>query len=171
MINVNTLNNGRINLSQTVAPNTQTLFTMYDKIPANQPAGFRESSAGLWTETILSKLFFSPQNVQIIQNGIRAGVHKMSNGKYIVGQQDVDSLTVIMRSTFLQSAMNLPTNITGQIEDLNNIVLKYCVASVYGEAQGYMTYLSDVSSIAVPLEPPVMDNKEVKRTYRMNEWF
>jgi len=169
MINPNTLNNGRINLTKQV--NTQTLFTMYDKIPANQPAGFRESTAGLWTETKLSKLFFSPQNVQIIQNGIRAGVHKMSNGKYIIGQQDPDSLTVIMRSVFLQSALNLPTNITGQIEDLNKTVLKYCIESVYGEAQGYMTYLSDVSSIAVPLEPPVMDNKEVKRTYRMNEWF
>ena len=68
MINVNTLNNGRIKLSQTVAPNTQTLFTMYDKIPANQPAGFRDSSAGLWTETNLSKLFFSAPNIQIIQN-------------------------------------------------------------------------------------------------------
>ena len=66
MINPNTLNNGRINISKQV--NTQTLFTMYDKIPTNQPAGFRESTAGLWTETKLSKLFFSPQNVQIIQN-------------------------------------------------------------------------------------------------------
>ncbi len=171
MINPNTLNNGRINLTKPNAPNMQTLFTMYDKIPANQPAGFRESTAGLWTETKLSKLFFSPQNVQIIQNGIRAGVHKMSNGKYLIGQQDSDSLTVIMRSIFLQNAVNLPANITGQIEDLNKMVLKYCIASVYGEAQGYMTYLSDVSSIAVPLEPPAMDNKEVKRTYRMNEWF
>lgn len=171
MINVNTLNNGRINLSKMVAPNTQTLFTMYDKIPANQPAGFRESSAGLWTETNLSKLFFSAPNIQIIQNGIRAGVHKMSNGKYVVGQQDMDSLAVIMRSVFLQNAVNLPTGITGQIADLNNIVLKYCISSVYGEANGYMQYLSDVSSIAVPMEPPVMDNKEVKRTYRMNDWF
>ena len=170
MINHNTLNNnGRINLTK--APNLQTLFTMYDKIPANQPAGFRESSAGLWTETVLSKLYFSPPNVQLIQNGIRAGVHKMSNGKYIIGQQDSDSLSVIMRSIFLQNAVNLPTNITRQIDDLNKMVLKYCIESVYGEAQGYMTYLSDVSSIAVPLDPPVMDNKEVKRTYQMNEWF
>ena len=171
MINVNTLNNGRINIS-TPSPNTQTLFTMYDKIPTTQPAGFRESiDGGLWSETQLSKLFFSSQNIQIIQNGIRAGVHKMSNGKYVVGQQDSDSLAIVMRSVFLQNAVNLPTNITGQIDDLNKMVLKYCVETVHGEAQGYMTYLSDVSSIAVPMTPPVMDNKEVKRTYRMNDWF
>ena len=163
-----TMNNGRINLAQ---PNTQTLFTMYDKIPANQPAGFRDPKAGIWTETKLSNLFFSPQNVQIIQNGIRAGVHKMSNGQYVVGPQDLDSLTIIMRSIFLQNSVNLPTNITGQIQDLNQLVLKFCIEKVYGEAQGYMTYLSDVSSIAIPIAPPVMDNKEVKRTYRMTPWF
>ena len=172
MLNVNTqqkqMNNGRINLAQ---PNTQTLFTMYDKIPANQPAGFRDPNAGLWTETKLSKMFFSPQNIQIIQNGIRAGVHKMSNEQYVVGPQDLDPLIVIMRSVFLQNAVNLPTNITGQIQDLNQMVLKYCIEKVYGEAQGYMTYLSDVSTIAVPIAPPVMDNKEVKRTYRITPWF
>ena len=169
MINVNTLNNGRIRLVE--QPNTQTLFTMYDKIPANQPAGFRESADGLWTETVLSKLFFSPQNVQIIQNGIRAGVHRMSGGKYVVGQQNTDSLTIVMRSIFLQNALNLPTNITGQIDNLNKMVLTFCIERVHGEAKGYMTYLQDVSSIALPPEPPVMDNKEVKRTYRMNDWF
>jgi hypothetical protein len=162
------LNNGRINIAQ---PNMETLFTMYDKIPANQPAGFRDSNAGIWTETKLSKLFFSPENTQIIQNGVRAGVHERSNGKYIIGNQNVDSLMVIMRSVFLQNAKNLPSDITGQIRDLNKIVLNYCIERVFGEAQGYMTYLSDVSSIAVPLEPPKMDNKEVKRTYKMSPWF
>ena len=171
MANTNTLNNGRINLAQPVGPNMQTLFSMYDKIPANQPAGFRESTNGIWTETKLSKLFFSSPNIQIVQNGIRAGVYKMSNNKYVIGQQDEDALKVVMRSIFLQNALNLPTNITGQIQDLNDKVIKYCAEKVFGEAHGYMIYLSDVSSIAVPMEPPKMDNKEVKRTYAMSPWF
>jgi len=160
-------NNGRINMSADIS----TLFTMYDKIPANQPAGFRESTNGLWSETKLSKLFFSPQNTQTIQNGIRAGVYEVSNHKYLIGPQNEDSLKVIMRSIFLQNATNQPTNIGGQIQVLNQMCLKYCIEQVYGEAQGYMTYLTDVSTIAVPLAPPMMDNKEVKRSYKMSPWF
>jgi hypothetical protein len=168
MINPNTLNNGRINLTKQV--NTQTLFTMYDKIPANQPAGFRESTAGLWTETKLSKLFFSPPNVQIIQNGIRAGVHKMSNGKYIIGQQDHDSLTVIMRSIFLQYAANKPTDIKQQIYELNKMVWDYTIPQLYGEAQGYHKYIHDASTMYKPMDPPILAKNNDKQLV-LKPWF
>jgi hypothetical protein len=163
-------NNGRINLIP-AAPNIQNLFAMYDKIPANQCASFRESTIGLWTETKLSEAFFSKQNMQIIQNGIRAGVYAKSNGNYTIGPQDCNSLKVIMRSVFLQNSENLNTNIANQIVTLNKIVLDYCIEQVYGEAQGYMTYLHDVSTIAVPLPPPTMDCNETRRTHKMNPWF
>ena len=109
------LNNGRINIK---SPNTSALFKMYDKIPANQCVTFRNATEGLWNDTILSKAFFSQQNIQIIQNGIRAGVYHRSNGQYVVGPQDCDSLKIIMRSVFLQYSANQPSNIPQQIQNL-----------------------------------------------------
>ena len=117
---MNKVNNGRVDIK---TPNTSDLFQMYDKIPANQCATFRNPTEGLWTENNLSNAFFSLQNIQIIQNGIRAGVYQRSNGQYLIGPQDCDSLKIIMRSVFLQHAANQPNNIPQQVYELNKMVL------------------------------------------------
>ena len=108
--------NGRIDIiNKTQGPDISNLFAIYDKIPANQCATFREPTLGQWDETPLSKTYFSKENIQIIQNGIRLGVYQKSNNQYIVAPQDCDALKIIMRSVFLQHATNQPQNISGQI--------------------------------------------------------
>jgi len=159
--------NGRVDLK---SPNTSVLFNMYDKIPANQPTTFRNPTLGLWNETQLSNCFFSKENIQIIQNGIRVGVYTKSNNQYIIGSQDNDSLKIIMRSIFLQYAANKKNNITSQIEELNRMVLNYCIESVYGEAQGYIKYLYDASTLVVPISHPVMANNSDKELV-LKPWF
>lgn len=164
--------NGRIDIiNKTQGPDIANLFAMYDKIPANQCATFREPTLGQWDETSLSKAYFSKENIQIIQNGIRAGVYKRSNKQYVVSPQDCDSLKVIMRSVFLQHAINQPTNIQAQIEALNKMVLDYCIFNVYSEAQSYMKYLVDVSTLAVPLSMPIVETQKDKNNYKMPSWF
>jgi len=159
--------NGRVDIK---SPNTSKLFTMYDKIPANQCTTFRNPTEGLWDETMLSKTFFSYENIQIIQNGIRAGVYQRSNGQYVIGPQDCDALKVVMRSVYLQYAANQNNNISQQVEALNQMVLNYCIQQVYGEAQGYLKYLDDASTLVVPIAPPVMaDNTD--RVLEFKRWF
>ena len=164
-------NNGRIDVISRKQPDISNLFSMYDKIPAKQCTTFRDATLGQWEETPLSKAFFSQQNIQIIQNGIRAGVYQKSKGQYLIGPQDCDSLKIIMRSIFLQHSANQNRDITGQIEELNKIVLDYCIHQVYGEAKGYMKYLYDVSTLAVPLSTPIMESQNDKTNYLMPNWF
>jgi len=164
---MNKVNNGRVDIK---SPNTSALFQMYDKIPANQCATFRNATEGLWTETELSLAFFSKQNIQILQNGIRSGVYQKSNGQYLIGPQDCDSLKIIMRSVYLQYAANQPYNISQQINDLNKIVLNYCIQQVYSEAQSYMKYINDVSTLVVPIAPPVMASN-TDRNLEFKTWF
>ena len=159
--------NGRVDIK---SPNTSTLFTMFDKIPANQCATFRNPIEGLWDETFLSKAFFSQENIQILQNGIRSGVYERSNGQYLIAPQDCDSLKIIMRSVYLQYSANQPFNVTQQIEELNKIVLNYCIQQVYGEAQGYLKYIDDASTLVVPIAHPVMANN-TDRTLELKTWF
>jgi hypothetical protein len=160
-------NNGRVNIK---SPNTSALFEMYDKIPANQCTTFRNATEGLWNQTPLSQAFFSQQNIQIIQNGIRAGVYHRSNGQYIIAPQDCDSLKIIMRSVFLQYAANQPLNIPQQIEELNKMVLNYCIQQVYSEAQGYMKYVDDVSTLVVPIAHPIQASN-TDRQLEFKSWF
>lgn len=164
---MNPSSNGRVDIKY---PTTSNLFNMYDKIPAHQCTTFRNATEGLWNDTILSDLFFSQQNIQIIQNGIRAGVYKMSNGQYVIGPQDCDALKIIMRSIFLQYSANQPNNITEQITALNQMVMNYCIEQVYGEAQGYVKYLDDASTLVVPIAPPVMTKNNDKELV-LKPWF
>jgi hypothetical protein len=166
----NKSSNGRVDIINK-EPDLCNLFAMYDKIPANQCTTFREPTLGLWNETQLSKAFFSEKNIQIIQNGIRAGVYKSSNGQYVIAPQDCDSLKIIMRSVFLQHAANQPQNIAGQIEELNKIVLDYCIYNVYNEAKGYMKYLFDASTLVVPIAHPVQASQFDRKDFKLKPWF
>jgi len=164
---MNRTNNGRVDIR---SPDTSNLFALYDKIPANQCVTFRNATEGLWDETTLSRAFFSQENIQILQNGIRAGVYKRSNGQYVIGPQDCDSLKIVMRSVYLQYSANQPLHVTQQIEELNKIVLNYCIQQVYGEAQGYLKYIDDASTLVVPIAPPVMASN-TDRTLELKTWF
>jgi hypothetical protein len=164
---MNSVNNGRVDIK---TASTSDLFKMYDKIPAHQCTTFRNPTEGLWNDTVLSQVFFSRENIQIIQNGIRAGVYKRSNNQYVIGSQDCDSLKIIMRSVYLQYASNLPNNIPEQVAELNKLVLNYCIQQVYSEAQGYMKYVDDVSTLAVPIAHPVQASN-TGREIEFKSWF
>lgn len=164
---MNTSTNGRIDIK---SPNTQNLFAMYDRIPANQCTTYRNPTEGLWNNTLLSEVFFSKQNIQIVQNGLRAGIYHKSKGQYTIPPQDCDALKIIMRSIFLQHAANQNKDVTEQVNQLNQLVLNYCIQQVYSEAQGYIKYVSDVSTLAIPIAHPVMaDNTD--RELEWKGWF
>jgi hypothetical protein len=59
----------------------------------------------------LSKAFLSYENRNIIQNGIKAGVYKLSNQQYIIDRQDDDVLNSVMNGIYVQYSLNKPDNI------------------------------------------------------------
>jgi hypothetical protein len=154
--------NGRVNIIEPENPDIR--FQMQEKIAIrNKSTEFREAIGGVWESNVLAQVFFSVENIQILQNGLRAGVYKMSNEKFVVAPQNIDTLKIVMRSIYLQYAEHSPTNITSQVERLNQLVLDYCVPSVYNEAMGYMKYCQDQSSLVVPLELPRHPDREYKQ--------
>jgi hypothetical protein len=75
-----------------------------------------------------------------------------------------------MRSVYLQNAANQSNNVSAQVTELNKIVLNYCIPQVYGEAQGYMKYIDDASTLVVPIAPPIMaDNTDRELIFK--SWF
>ena len=76
-----------------------------------------------------------------------------------------------MRGIYLQHSINQSINISKQIEKLNEMVLDYCIPKVYLEAQGYLKYLSDVSTMPVPIAHPIMATQNDKRTHKLPNWF
>ena len=154
--------NGRINIIQ--PPNMSIQFQMTEKIMvANKASSYHDAMNGLLEDNMLSRVFFSEGNIQIIQNGLRAGVYKMSDNKYVIPNQNINNLKIIMRSTYLQHAEHRNEDVTKQVERLNKIVLDYCIPSVYNEAIGYEKYCQDQSSLVVPLENPKHHDRNYKQ--------
>ncbi len=158
--------NGRVNILNN---NPHDRFSLHDKIPIGNSTTYCNALNGNWQKNMLSETFFNAGNIRIIQNGLKAGVYKLSNGQFMIGDQDEDTLKIIMRSVFLQNAVNLPNNITEQVSALNKMVLDYCVPQVYGEAQGYIKYKNDVSTLVVPMTRPTSTYSN--STLELKPWF
>lgn len=159
--------NGRVNI---ISPDTNALFAMKDKIHAGENMDFRQAMTGNWYDTKLSDAFFSGQNIQALQNGLRAGVYKRSNSQYLISEQSSDELKIIMRSIFLQYSRNETQGIPLQIAALNKLVLDYAIGQVYGAAEGYMKYKQDASTMYDPIAHPVMSTVKDKQLV-LKKWF
>lgn len=169
MNNINNIQNGRVNIMG--APKNQ--FELFDNPGQNynETSSYRDALNGNWDDSILSKVYFCKGNIEIIQNGIRAGVYALSNGRYEVGPQDETNIKVIMRSIFLQNASNLPNNITEQVTALNKLVLNYCIPNVFNEAEAYIKYKNDVSTLAVPMKRPAYTNNKGDKVLELKSFM
>jgi hypothetical protein len=98
---------------------------------------------GIYDRTLLSEVYFSPKNIQKVQNKLRYTIWKMSNKQFVIDEQNEDELIIVMRSIFLQYSRNLPTNISEQIEELNNIVVDEISPDVLSQTKQYLRYLED----------------------------
>jgi hypothetical protein len=149
-----------------IQPNTENLFSLYDKIPIHQITTIRNPVKGLWEENTLSKVFFSKENISIIQNGIRVGVYKTSHNKYLIDNQDTEQLELIMRGIYVEYSKNTFSSIKEQVEILNNKVIEYCTHKVFQEAQGYLKYLRDSNTRPNPLNYPSYTTKTKQLEFR-----
>jgi hypothetical protein len=155
--------NGRVNLEEPENPDAR--FQMFERVQIqNKATEYRDPLKGDIENTVLSRAFFSEANVQIIQNGLKAGVFQRSTDReLIIPNQNIDVLKTIMRHMFLEHSDFKPDNVTEQIERLNQIVLDYTVPKVYSEAIGYLKYLEDQSRLVVPLSLPQQSDRVYKQ--------
>ena len=162
--------NGRVNLMEEPDPAIQ--FQIAEKVAIkNKAIEYRGAIAGEWEENMLSKVFFSAGNMQILQNGIRAGVYKMSKQQFTVLPQNPDTLKIIMRSIYMQYSQHLSTGVTAQVERLNKLLLEYAVPNTYNEAVGYIKYREDISTLAVPFYLPTKIDRDYKDLDSSREFF
>ena len=64
----------------------------------------------------------------------------------------------------------MPDNIPQQINDLNKNVFDYAINQVYGEADGYMKYKKDASTMWTPMAMPILSYSNDKQL-ELKKWF
>ena len=60
-----------------------------------------------------------------------------------------------MRSIYFQNAKHQPNNITSQVTELNNLVIKDCIPKIISQLDGYLKYRKDISTLATPINRPI----------------
>ena len=127
---------------------------------------------GNWEQTNLSRAFFSPENIKVLQNQIRKEVNVRSGTKnYMIDDQSVDELKIIMRGMYYQYARNLETNVKEQIEDLNNKVVDYSAPHILSAVDHYHYYINDISHLPVPMQQPQNISRAGTRSLPANPYM
>tara|TARA_Y100000996_G_scaffold55276_1_gene37617 strand:+ start:790 stop:1272 length:483 start_codon:yes stop_codon:yes gene_type:complete len=111
-----------------------------------------QSLSGIQEDSYLSKVFFSKQNLNLLQQLIRYGVFEKSNQKYKIGNQSESEIVTIMRSMYLQFAKNLDTDIKGQVRELNKYVIDFAVEKIMSAATQHINYLNEIQTTINPMD-------------------
>lgn len=104
------------------------------------------------TSNPLSQAYFNVHNQNLIQLKIIDEIKKISNGEYQIGRQNDGELQIIMRSIYLQFGKNRNSDISTQVEELNNMVVDECVRIIVPNIQQYLGYRRDISN-PIPVLP------------------
>ena len=127
---------------------------------------------GNWEQNTLSQTFFSPQNMKVLQHAIRKAVYERSGDKkYIIDDQSVDELKMVMRGIFYQYARNLDTNVSEQVKDLNNKVIDWSAPHILSAVDHYNYYINDISHMPVPMQQPQNISRAGTRSLPANPYM
>lgn len=153
------MNQGRVNLNN----KPQAPFELFQNNYNDDTSNFSESIKSIQTDSKLSQLFFSRDNINTIHISLINTVFMVSNGQYKIGKQSELQLQIIMRSIFLQEAKHLLCNYNQQIQELNQKVIDFGVPKIISEIKQYIGYKRDVNNLPKPLEHPKnLSNKGYK---------
>lgn len=127
---------------------------------------------GTWERSPVSDAFFSKENVKVIQGAIRRYVYDKSQPKgYVIDDQSADELKIIMRAMYYQYAKNSPTDIPGQVSELNKLVVNWSGPHILSAVDHYVYYLKDIDTLPVPMAHPVKLSSAGSRTLSMAQPF
>ena len=157
--------NGRVNA---LMPVNNYNFTATAEIPTENTANIISRNMNC---TDVSSIFFSDNNVNLLQRGIYNKILNISSGKYNIGRQSDTDLKIIMRSIYFQYGKNSLNNIKEQILDLNTRVIEWSVPEIISNVKQSQKYLQDISTMPVPLERSTLPSKKGTQTLDVTKYL
>jgi hypothetical protein len=113
-------------------------------------------------ESKLEEIFFSDENINLINKQIVLSVWKKTNNKYKINFQSKDKLIIVMRYVFIENAKNLPYNIKGQIYELNCNTVGEILPNIITNFEQQLGYLRDIEKRGDL--PPLPQSSTANRT-------
>jgi len=95
-------------------------------------------------ESKLETLFFSDENINIINKQLVLSVWKKSNKQYKISFQDKEKLIIVMQYIFINNAKHLPYNIKNQLYELNCLTINDILSTIISNFEQKLGYLKDI---------------------------
>jgi hypothetical protein len=158
--------NGRINIMNT---NTNTKKDIIKESVLSEDTA--NSMSRNLEHSLLSRKFFSNDNINIIHKKIIIGVYEKSNKKYSISKQNERELLIIMRSYYLQFGKNLDTNIQYQVDTLNKLVIDWSVEEIIKNIDQYIIYKETASTLPMPMERSQLPSQKGLKTLEIKSFI
>jgi hypothetical protein len=160
---------GRLPLSDSESKLSIPSAPLFAPEPYIVPERVAEQIQYRHSNTDLNTAFFSEQNVDRLQLQIQGAVFAMV-GARIDRQSDPD-LKLVMRSYYLQYARNDPTQVSKELEELNERVVNFCANRIAVEVEAYRYYRKDILDFPAPIEHPLDVKIYGTRTGELKSFF
>jgi hypothetical protein len=109
---------------------------------------------GIHEETGLSEVYFSSNNMALLQAAIRYEVNQRTGE--VIDKQSPNELSVVMRSIYLQNGnpMVSSENISNEVKKLNTNVIDFCSEQVTTQVLQHQGYIKKLTKLPEPIERP-----------------
>ena len=127
---------------------------------------------GISEKTIMSDLFLSEKNINLIQLRIINIIN--DKYKYKISKQSKNELIIIMRSIYLNNATNnysSKNEIKTELVKLNNLVIGYCVKTIVNNIRSYELYLKKINNNLNPIDLPSNTNSKGDKQLELKSFF
>lgn len=146
-------------------------YTLFESINNNENCSNKNSLKNIQSDNLLNNVYFSGDNIEIIQNAIRYKIWIATKKKHIISKQSETQLNIIMRSIYLQYSRNMDYKIKEQVESLNKRVIDFCVDNIYNNLMQYDNYKKDITSGLQIMEHPKTDTIKGSKTFRLDKFI
>lgn len=120
---------------------------------------------GIQSNSDLSKLYFSDDNMKRLQRNIKREVFKRTNGQFRLDiDQDENDLFIVMRSVYMEHGRFLPNQIIRQIKRLNEKVIDEVVPGILVNVKQYHGYLKEINKPLDPIPLPLNVGRAGRKT-------
>lgn len=132
---------------------TPFLFTQEHK--KNYNAMSQIALKSIQSDSEMSRIFFSDENIKRIQKLIKREIFKKTKGEYRLDvDQDQQDLFIVMRAIYIENCRNLPGQTIRQVKRMNMKVIEQVIPSMITEIKQYYGYLKEINKPLDPISRP-----------------
>ena len=102
--------------------------------------------------TPLNDMYFSEQNMNLLQRAIRSEFLKQTGLK--IDYQNPNDMYAIMRSVFINNHQNGYSKVDEQIRHMNGVVIREALKQIKTGVSQFFTYVQDLDKPIVPPATP-----------------